>query len=152
ITTIQGKSSIAEGHPCSLGDMNSPAGQAAYPLADTVFAVGCRFGQTDIRWPWFTPPPRLIHLDADQSEIGRLYPAEVSLIGDTRTVLKQILSILSAGDSAHDHTPSRTQSLSPSQPLTLSPPHPLTPAPPRSSGWTSHLEELRWKHQERERM
>src|SRR5437870_3577504 len=62
ITTIQGKSGIAEEHPWSLGDMNSPAGQAAYPRADAVFAVGCRFAQTDIRWPWFTPPPGLVHL------------------------------------------------------------------------------------------
>src|SRR5262249_37720866 len=51
ITRIKGKSCLAEEHPCSLGDMNSPAGQAAYPLADSVFTVGSRFAQTDIRWP-----------------------------------------------------------------------------------------------------
>ena len=94
LTTIQGKSSLPEDHPCSLGDMNSPAGQAAYPLADVVFAVGSRFAQTDVRWPWFTPPPRLIHLDADPTEIGCLYPPEIGLVGDTRTVLRQFLACL----------------------------------------------------------
>src|SRR5690349_11786364 len=84
------ESCIPEGHPWSLSDMNSPAGQAAYALADAVFAIGCRFGQTDIRWPWFTPPPRLIQLDADPDEIARLYPVEVGLVGDARTVLRQI--------------------------------------------------------------
>jgi acetolactate synthase I/II/III large subunit len=100
VTTIQGKSGVLEEHPCSLGDMNSPAGQAAYPLADRVFAIGCRFAQTDIRWPWFTPPPGLIHLDADATEIGRLYPADVGLVGDTRTVLRQLLERLGAAAPA----------------------------------------------------
>jgi acetolactate synthase-1/2/3 large subunit len=91
ITTIQGKGALPETHPWSLGDMNSPAGRAAYPRSDRVFAVGCRFAQTDTRWPWFGPPPGLIHLDADPTEVGRAYPTEVGLTGDAETVLQQLL-------------------------------------------------------------
>jgi thiamine pyrophosphate-dependent acetolactate synthase large subunit-like protein len=100
ITTIQGKGALPEDHPWSLGDMNSPAGRAAYPRADRVFAVGCRFAQTDTRWPWFAPPPGLIHLDADPAEVGRAFPAEVGLVGDAETVLRQLLPHLQAGTPA----------------------------------------------------
>jgi thiamine pyrophosphate-dependent acetolactate synthase large subunit-like protein len=99
ITTVQGKGAIPDDHPWSLGDMNSVAGRAAYPMADLVFAVGCRFAQVDTRWPWFTPPPRLVHLDADPAEVGRLYPPEVGLAGDVETVLRQLLGDLSPGSS-----------------------------------------------------
>jgi acetolactate synthase-1/2/3 large subunit len=100
ITTVQGKGALADDHPWSLADMNSPAGRAAYPLADRVFAVGCRFAQTDIRWPWFTAPPGLIHLEADPAEVGRAYPTEVGLAGDVASVLQQMLPHLRAGAPA----------------------------------------------------
>jgi acetolactate synthase I/II/III large subunit len=136
ITTIQGKSCISESHPWSLGDMNSPAGQAAYAAADVLFAIGCRFGQTDIRWPWFTPPARLIHLDADPAEIGRLYPVEVGLVGDTRTVLLQVVAQL--------------RSLP--EPLTgAQAPGPLASVPP-GRGWSSQIASLRAQHQGRSRL
>jgi acetolactate synthase-1/2/3 large subunit len=131
ITTIQGKSCLPESHPWSLGDMNSAAGQAAYPLADVVFAVGCRFGQTDIRWPWFSEPARLVHLDADATEIGRLFPVEVGLIGDTRVVLNQMLGLLKSREA---------------------PGGPPLPQVPHPSGWASSMDELRRKHRERARL
>jgi acetolactate synthase-1/2/3 large subunit len=138
VTTIQGKSGIAEEHPWSLGDMNSLAGQAAYPLADAVFAVGCRFAQTDTRWPWFTPPPRLVHLDADPTEVGRLYLPEVSLVGDTRTVLQQMLAILSRNEERgmrNEEDASRSSFLV-----------------PHSSSWVPYLEDLRRQHRDRPRL
>jgi acetolactate synthase I/II/III large subunit len=131
VTTIQGKSGIAEAHPWSLGDMNSPAGQAAYPVADAVFAVGCRFAQTDTRWPWFTPPPRLVHLDADPTEVGRLYSPEVSLVGDPRRVLQQMLAMLSGDEERGTRNEGDA-------------------AP--SSGWSPHREELRRLHRDRARL
>jgi acetolactate synthase-1/2/3 large subunit len=136
ITTIQGKSCIPESHPWSLGDMNSPAGQAAYAAADVLFAVGCRFGQTDIRWPWFTPPARLIHLDADPAEIGRLYPVEVGLVGDTSAVLRQVIGQL------------RSQ---PEPMVGGQAPGSVSPLP-ASTGWLGQIESLREKHRERARL
>jgi acetolactate synthase I/II/III large subunit len=145
ITTIQGKSGLLEDDACSLGDMNSPAGQAAYPLADVVFAVGCRFAQTDIRWPWLTPPPRLIHLDADPTEIGRLYPVEAGLVGDTGAVLRQILRI--GGWELEDGSWGPTKSG-----LPLSSPTPNSQLPFSNNGWAEHWPELRRLHRERSRL
>jgi acetolactate synthase-1/2/3 large subunit len=125
VTTIQGKGALPDGHPWALGDMNSPPGSAAYPMADLLFAVGCRFVQTDSRWPWFTPPSRLIHLDADASEVGRAYPAEVGLVGDVDTVLQQLLAGL------------RRSSIG------------SGPSAPPGSDWEPALPELRAKRAER---
>ncbi|MBI3909788.1 MAG: thiamine pyrophosphate-binding protein [Armatimonadetes bacterium] len=87
ITTVMGKGALPEDYPWSLGDMNSLAGSQAYPQADLIFAVGCRFVQTDTRWPWFTPPPRLVHVDADPREVGRLFSPEVGMIADPKLAL-----------------------------------------------------------------
>ena len=51
------------------------------PEHDLLLAVGARFVQVDTRWPWFFAPRRLVHLDADAREVGRVYPAEVGLAG-----------------------------------------------------------------------
>jgi acetolactate synthase-1/2/3 large subunit len=82
VTTVQGKGAVGEGHPWSLGDSNSAAGSAAYGRHDALLAVGVRFTQVDTRWPWFFPPRRLVHLEADAREVGREFPAEVGLVGD----------------------------------------------------------------------
>jgi acetolactate synthase-1/2/3 large subunit len=94
ISTIQGKGALPDAHPCSLGDMNSAAGSAAYGLADQVLAVGVRFVQTDTRWPWFKPPPRLLHVDADPREIGRVFAPELGLCADPRLALEAMSACL----------------------------------------------------------
>jgi acetolactate synthase-1/2/3 large subunit len=100
VTTVMGKGALPELHPWSLGDSNSAAGSAAYPEHDLLLAVGERFTQVDTRWPWFSPPRRLVHLDADAREIGRIYAPEVGLLGNVRSCLEALLAALGpdAGD------------------------------------------------------
>lgn len=104
ITTVLGKGALPEDHPWALGDMNATPGATLYPEADLLFAVGCRFVQVDTRWPFFKSVPRLVHLDADAQEIGRIYPAEVGLVGDPKAVLGQIRAAL-AEQGAGGSTP-----------------------------------------------
>jgi len=94
VTTVQGKGALPEDHPWSLGDSNSAAGSEAYGHHDLLLAVGARFVQVDTRWPWFFPPRRLVHLDADAREIGREYPVEVGLVGDPRVGLERLRAAL----------------------------------------------------------
>jgi acetolactate synthase-1/2/3 large subunit len=82
VTTVLGKGALPELHPWSLGDSNSAAGSRAYAEHDLLLALGDRFTQVDVRWPWFTPPRQLVHADADSREVGRLFPTEVGLPGD----------------------------------------------------------------------
>jgi acetolactate synthase-1/2/3 large subunit len=94
VTTVMGKGALPEDHPWSLGDSNSAAGSAAYPEHDLLLAVGARFVQVDTRWPWFFPPRRLVHLDADAREVGRVYAPEVGLVGDPKAGLEALAAAL----------------------------------------------------------
>ena len=63
--------------------------------ADVLLAVGTVFGEADCSsWrPEYTfaiPPTRLVQIDIDPQEIGKLYPVEIGLVGDARTVLRQL--------------------------------------------------------------
>lgn len=97
VTTVMGKGALPEDHPWSLGDSNSAAGSAAWGEHDLILALGVRFVQVDTRWPWFTAPRRMVHVDADARELNRVYPAEVALAGDPdATLLGELTRALQA--------------------------------------------------------
>ena len=63
---------------------------------DVLLAVGVHFDdRSSSSWlpgySWNIPPTKLIHVDIDPGELGRAYPAEVGVIADARTFLRQLL-------------------------------------------------------------
>ncbi len=63
---------------------------------DVLLAVGVRFDdRSSSSWiPGYSfniPPTRLVHVDIDGEEIGRNYPVHLGIVGDARTVLRQML-------------------------------------------------------------
>ena len=94
VTTVMGKGALSERHPWSLGDSNSEPGSRAYREHDLLLAVGVRFVQVDTRWGWFFPPGNLVHVDADEREIGRAYPPAVGIAADPRAALQDLLASL----------------------------------------------------------
>jgi acetolactate synthase-1/2/3 large subunit len=98
-TSPLGKGVIDMRHPLSLGTTGrngTYTANAATRNADVLLALGTRFDDraTSAWVPGFTysiPPTRLVHVDIDAGEIGRNYRAEVPVIGDARTVLRQLL-------------------------------------------------------------
>jgi acetolactate synthase-1/2/3 large subunit len=65
--------------------------------ADVLLAMGVRFDdRSSSSWiPGYSfniPPTELIHVDIDPGEIGRNYPVDVGIVGDARTVLRQMLA------------------------------------------------------------
>jgi acetolactate synthase-1/2/3 large subunit len=77
---------------------------------DVLLALGVRFDdRSSSSWiPGYSfniPPTRLIHVDIDGEEIGRNYPVHLGIVGDARTVLRQLLAAPEGpgpGASAHD--------------------------------------------------
>jgi len=109
-TTLMGKGAFPERHPLSLG-MTGIWGTAVANettrTADVVLAVGTTFGEADCSsWnPRFTfaiPPARLIQIDLDPQEVGKLYPVEVGLVGDARATLAELIRQLRALPAASD--------------------------------------------------
>jgi acetolactate synthase-1/2/3 large subunit len=74
-----------------------PANEAAR-RCDVLLAIGVRFDdRSSSSWiPGYSfniPPTRLVHVDIDVTEIGRNYPVHLGIVGDARTVLRQMLDI-----------------------------------------------------------
>ena len=101
LTTIEGRGAIPETHPLALGPNIDMSGMdPVLAQADVVIAVGTRFQQNTNVLKWLRLPGKLIHLDADPTMIGRVHPADVSLVGDARLGLQ---ALLAAGSAAPPH-------------------------------------------------
>jgi len=98
-TTLMGKGIFPERHPLALGMTGiwgTAVANAATHDADVVLAVGTAFGEADCSsWnPRFTfaiPPARLIQIDIEPEEIGKIYPVEVGLVGDAKATLRELI-------------------------------------------------------------
>ncbi len=85
ITSAGGKSTISDRHPLSLGSSLGPAGMVkdAMENADVVIVIGSRFS---LRNP-AGGGAKLIHIDADPSVIGQIFPNTLGLVGDAKGTL-----------------------------------------------------------------
>ena len=93
-TSLLGKGAFPESHPLALGMAGmhgTVAANLALSQADVVLAVGTRFSdRTTGRLSGFAQNARLIHADADASELGKNIAADVSLLGDARLILAKL--------------------------------------------------------------
>lgn len=105
-TTMSGQGAIAEDHPMSLGFTGvvgtRPANYAARH-ADLLIAIGTRFAEMDTsswRTDSFTaiPPARLIHVDIDELQVDKTYPADIKLIGDATKAVDSLACCLRSSE------------------------------------------------------
>ena len=91
VVTRCAKGALPENHPLSVRGSNGYLARQAMKLADATIAIGCRFTSIDTRnWKLKLPQP-LIQLDEDENEIGSEYPCELSLVGDLKTTLQELV-------------------------------------------------------------
>ncbi len=94
-TSLNAKGTILDTHPLAVGVVGTysrACANRAVGEADLVFFIGSHTGgQVTARWQVPKPGTRVVHLDIDAREIGRNYPTEQALLGDARTVLRQML-------------------------------------------------------------
>jgi len=88
-STLSGKGVLPENHPLSLGVIGSLGGssvaQKFVEEADVILAVGFKFGQNPtFKWTLPKQGQRIIQLDIDGAELGKVFPVEVGLIADAR--------------------------------------------------------------------
>lgn len=102
ITTLLGLSAIPETHPLALG-MPGMHGLAeinhAIHHADLLIAVGMRFDDRvtgDI--PRFAPDARIIHIDIDPSEMGKVLTPTVPVVADARVALEALTTRIAHRD------------------------------------------------------
>ena len=89
--TLMGKGAFPNEHPLCLGAVGmhgSPRSNAALMESDLILAVGTRLSDRvtgDIER--FAPAAKLIHIDIDPAEIGKVREADVPIVGDAQAVL-----------------------------------------------------------------
>ena len=104
--TAMGKCALPSDHPLAAGlpwlratsDLTNMASffSPLWAEADGVLAVGCRFSQL-ATGSWTLRPPPLAHVDIDEAELGRHYPAACAVRADARLTLGALLEALPPG-------------------------------------------------------
>lgn len=99
-TTIHGVGASATTDPWWLGVVGNNSGQpganAYVASADVVLLVGTRANATDTN-SWTAPAkygPTVLQIDIDKTRAGRNFPGALPLVGDCRTVLTQLVRVL----------------------------------------------------------
>ncbi len=96
VTSTNGRATVPEGHPRSLGAFNmTPAAQGVYDRCDLMLVVGSRLRGNETRNNAARLPP-LAQVDADAAQAGRNYPVELFVPGDARLALEGLLARLPA--------------------------------------------------------
>lgn len=102
VYTITGKGTLPDDHDLTMGVVgifaNAPCAEAALREADLVFLVGNKSSQSS-SFLWTVPAPeqKVIHLDVDPVEVGRIFRTDVGLVGDAKLGLEGLLNVLVNG-------------------------------------------------------
>lgn len=98
-STMTGKGCFPETHPLSIGVVGSRGGtefsNSILKSSDLVFYIGSNTDQaaTD-NWTLPQAGTKVIHLDICEAEVGNNLRTDVTLVGDAKATLKELISIL----------------------------------------------------------
>lgn len=95
VTTLMARGMIPDSHPLALGMPGMHGNYAAIMAlqeADLLITLGARFddrvtGKVDA----FAPHAKVIHVDIDPAEVGKVRAVDVAIIGDVRVVTEQLI-------------------------------------------------------------
>lgn len=100
--TLMGLGSFPGNHPQSLGMLGMHGtywSNMAMHHADLLIAVGARFDdRVTGKLSEFCPEARVIHIDIDPTSIKKTFHAHIPIVGDVKTVLRQMNLALRAMD------------------------------------------------------
>ncbi len=95
VTTLMGKGAIPENHPLCLGmiGMHGKLGaNTALAEADLVLAVGTRFSDRSVGpFEDLDSNARIIHVDVDESEIGKNVRCHLPIVADAKKALEALI-------------------------------------------------------------
>jgi acetolactate synthase-1/2/3 large subunit len=106
VTTLMARGCFPDSHPLCLGMPGMHGNYTAVTAmqrSDLLIALGSRFddrvtGRVDA----FAPEARIIHVDIDPAELGKVRAPDVGIAGDCRVVIEEMLSALDAMGLPHD--------------------------------------------------
>lgn len=94
VTTLMARGALPDSHPSNLG---MPGMHGTVPAvlalqeADLLVAIGARFDdRVTGKASLFAPGAKVVHIDIDPAEIGKIRAAEVPIVGDAKEVLADL--------------------------------------------------------------
>src|SRR5262252_8595965 len=97
-TSLNGKATIADNHPLSVGVVGTYSRSCAnrsVAEADLVFFIGSHTGsQVTNNWKIPRPGAAVIQLDISAADLGRNYSNTVSLLGDAKATIRKMIEAL----------------------------------------------------------
>ena len=117
VTTLMARGAFPDDHPLALG-MPGMHGTAtavtAMQKSDLLIALGARFDdRVTGKVAAFAPEAKVIHVDIDPAEQGKVRKPEVPIVGDCRQVTEEILKavrdLLASGETQADVSPWRSK-------------------------------------------
>ena len=98
VTTLLGKGCFPSSHPLSLGPVGmhgSKYANMAMTECDLIIAAGARFSdRVTGKLDEFAPNAKVIHIEIDPAEIGKIREANVPIVGDAQGILGGIVAQL----------------------------------------------------------
>ncbi|MCL4446754.1 MAG: acetolactate synthase large subunit [Actinobacteria bacterium] len=100
VTTLMARGAFPDSHPLCLGMPGMHGNYTAVTAmqrSDLLIALGSRFddrvtGKVDA----FAPEARVVHVDIDVAELGKVRKPDVGVVGDCRVVIEEMLSCIDA--------------------------------------------------------
>ncbi|MCL5291332.1 MAG: biosynthetic-type acetolactate synthase large subunit [Actinobacteria bacterium] len=94
-TTLMGKGGFPDSHPLALrmpGMHGTRYANYAFCDTDLIVAVGVRFDdRVTGKVSTFAPNAKIIHIDIDPAEIGKIMEVFIPIVGDAKLVLKELV-------------------------------------------------------------
>jgi acetolactate synthase-1/2/3 large subunit len=106
VTTLMGRGALPDEHPLCLG-MPGMHGNftavTAMQKADLLITLGARFDdRVTGKVSEFAKDAKVIHVDIDPAELGKVRFADVPIVGDLRTVIEEMIKALKSERSKQD--------------------------------------------------
>ncbi len=98
LTTASGRGCIPEDHPLAFGMVGlyrTEISKKVYQEADLLITIGSKNEEfATAAWNYYPEKAKMIQIDVDAFEIGRNFVPDLSLVGDARLALKDLVSVL----------------------------------------------------------
>src|SRR5207247_2051168 len=111
VTTLMARGSFPDGHPLCLGMPGMHGNYTAVTAmqkSDLLIALGSRFDdRVTGKVPTFAPEAKIIHVDIDPAELGKVRRPDVPIVGDCRVVIEEMVKAvrdLGGGDAQPDRS------------------------------------------------
>jgi acetolactate synthase-1/2/3 large subunit len=98
VTTLMARGSFPDDHPLCLGMPGMHGNYTAVTAmqkSDLLIALGSRFDdRVTGRVPSFAPDAKIIHVDIDPAELGKVRRPDVPIVGDCRLVIEELVRVI----------------------------------------------------------